>query len=58
MMDNSNQETTAPAGILHTSENKKNVARRVRFAGINLGEITYKLIIEELKKIQLEKFGK
>ena len=64
-MDNINQETTTPVGILHTSceyqtsqENMKDVTRRVRFAGINLGEITRKIIIEELKKIQLEKCGK
>ena len=57
-MDNSNQETTNHVGILHSSENKKNVSRWVRFAGINLGEITLKIIIDELKKIQLEKYRK
>jgi hypothetical protein len=65
VMDNINQEATAHVSILHTSceyhtsqENKKNVTKKVRFAGINFGEITHKIIIEELLKIQLEKFGK
>ena len=59
------QETRTNIGIFKTSygyetskEIRKKVTSKVRFAGVNLGEITRKIIIEELKKIQLEKVVK
>ena len=42
----------------HPQEIRKRVTSKVRFAGINLGKITHKIIIEELKKIQIEKVVK
>ena len=38
-----------------SKENRKGVSSMVRFAGINLGELTHETIIAELKKIQMEK---
>ena len=59
------QETRTQIGIFKTAygyetsqENRKRVTSKVRFAGVNLGEITRKIIIEELKKIQMEKVVK
>ena len=58
-------ETRIQVGIFKTSygyetpqEIRKRVTSKVRFAGINLGKITHKIIIEELKKIQIEKVVK
>ena len=56
------QETRIHVGIFKTSygyetsqEIRKRVTSKVRFAGIIFGKITHKIIIEELKKIQIEK---
>ena len=58
------QETRKKVGIFITSygyetsqENRRRVTSKVRFAGINLGELTQKIIIEELRKIKMEQIG-
>ena len=59
------QETRIHVGIFKTSygyetpqEIRKRVTSKVRFAGINLCKIAHKIIIKELKKIQMEKVMK
>ena len=39
-------------------EESKCVSTTIRFAGVNLAEVTYRTILEEIKKIQMENFHK
>ena len=41
-----------------TQEESKSVSKVIRFAGVNLAEFTYRTILEEIRKIQMEDFHK